>query len=103
MDDDLTKLVSEDLRRQAADLAATRGVAVESVVREAIAQYVSVYAPEQPQLPVTAAPRTTLGARLRVLRSSILDDEAPPLGWEELQREIADRRGERDHAPSYLR
>ena len=103
MSDDLTNLVSEDLRQQAADLAATRGVAVESVVREAVAQYVSVYTPEKTAPPVTTAPRTTLGVRLRVLRSLIPDVETSPLGWEELQREIAEGRGERDHAPSYLR
>lgn len=103
MSQDLTISLPEDLRQQAIDFAATRGETVDVVVREAVAQYVSVLAPEAPPAPVTTAPRTMLGARLRVLRSSILDDETPPLGWEELQREIANRRGERDHAPSYLR
>lgn len=103
MDGELTIKVSEDLRQQAADLAVARGATVENVVREAIAQYVSIYAPERPLPPVSFEPRTELGARLRMLRGLILDAETSPLGWEDLQRELSERRGERDHAAPHLR
>lgn len=92
MDDDLTIKVSEDLHQQAADLAAARGATVETVVREAIAQYVSTHAPEKPLTSVSSGSRTELGARLKVLRKLILDTEISPLGWEDLRQELAERR-----------
>ncbi len=96
MDDDLTIKVSEDLHQQAADLAAARGATVETVVREAIVQYVSTHAPEKPLTSVSSGSRTELGARLKVLRKLILDTEISPLGWEDLRQELAERReGER--------
>ena len=76
---------------------------MENVVREAIAQYVSVHAPERPLPPVSLEPYTELGARLRMLRGLILDTETSPLGWEDLQRELSERRGERDHDAPHLR
>jgi len=103
MDTDLTITISEDLRQQAAELAATRGATLENVMREAVAQYVGVHAPQKPRLPATTAPPTSLGARLRMLRSLILDAETPPLDWDELRRELAERRGERDYDTSHLR
>ena len=42
----------------------------------------------------TAAPaRTPLGRRLRELRSGILRSGAPALGWEQIEKEVASRRG----------
>ena len=46
MSQDLTISLPEELRQQAIDFAATRGETVDIVVREAVAQYVSVLAPE---------------------------------------------------------
>ena len=111
MDSDLTLSVPEVLRQQAVELAAARGATVENVVREAIewpvllaiAQYVSVLAPEKLSASMDSLPQTELGARLRILRGQILAAEAPPLGWEDLQRELAERRGECDHAAFDLR
>ncbi|HEV2720428.1 MAG TPA: antitoxin family protein [Thermoanaerobaculia bacterium] len=37
--------------------------------------------------------RTPLGRRLRELRSDIMKDGLPPLGWEEIEDEVAARRG----------
>jgi len=103
MDSDLTISVPEVLRQQAVDLAIARGATVENVVREAIAQYVSALAPEKLSAPMDSLPQTELGARLRILRGQILAAEASPLGWEDLQRELAERRGECDHAAFDLR
>jgi predicted DNA-binding antitoxin AbrB/MazE fold protein len=42
----------------------------------------------------TAAPaRTPLGRRLRALRSQILRSGVPALGWEQIEEEVASRRG----------
>ena len=100
MSQDLTISLPEDLRQQAIDFAATRGETVDIVVREAVAQYVSVLAPEAPP---PSTPRTELGARLKKLRDQILATEGSALRWEDLQRELAERRGERDHAAFDLR
>jgi hypothetical protein len=40
-------------------------------------------------------PRTPLGQKLMVLRRQIVRSGAPLLDWEDLDREIAERRGER--------
>jgi predicted DNA-binding antitoxin AbrB/MazE fold protein len=37
--------------------------------------------------------RTALGRRLRELRAEILKSGAAPLGWEEIESEVASRRG----------
>jgi len=37
--------------------------------------------------------RTPLGRQLRKLRSRILESGAPALGWDEIEEEIATRRG----------
>lgn len=103
MEYELTVQVSEELRRQAAELAAARGATVENLVREAIAQYVSAQETELIFAHVSAEPRTELGARLRKLRDQIMADEAPLLEWEELRRELAERRGELDNAAPDLR
>lgn len=39
------------------------------------------------------AARTPLGRQLRELRSQILESGAPTLGWEEIEEEVAARRG----------
>lgn len=53
--------------------------------------------PEKAEVHVTietAAPaRTPLGRRLRELRSRILTSGAPALSWEQIQDEVASRRG----------
>ena len=103
MDSDLTISVPEVLRQQAVDLAAARGATVDNIVREAIAQYVSVLVPEKLSAPMDSGPRTELGARLRILRGQVLAAAAPPLSWEDLQRELAERRGECDRAAFDLR
>lgn len=103
MEYELTVQVSEELRRQAAELAAARGATVENLVREAIAQYVNAQEAELIFAHVSAEPRTELGARLRKLRDQIMTDEAPLLEWEELRRELAERRGELDNAAPDLR
>jgi hypothetical protein len=52
--------------------------------------------------PVEAAPdaayqpKTALGRRLWDLRHQILAEGDRPLGWHDLEREIAERRGERN-------
>jgi hypothetical protein len=43
-------------------------------------------------------PRTALGARLLELRSAIDASGTAQLNWDELERELADRRGERREA-----
>ena len=103
MSQDLTISFPEELRQQAIDFAATRGETVDIVVREAVAQYVSVLAPEAPPAPPLSTPRTELGARLKKLRDQVLATEGSALRWEDLQRELAERRGERDHAAFDLR
>jgi hypothetical protein len=103
MSQDLTISLPEELRQQAIDFAATRGETVDIVVREAVAQYVSVLAPEAPPAPPPSQPRTELGARLKKLRDQVLATEGSALRWEDLQRELAERRGERDHAAFDLR
>jgi hypothetical protein len=103
MSQDLTISLPEKLRQQAIDFAATRGETVDTVVREAVAQYVSVLAPEAPPAPPPGQPRTELGARLKKLRDQVLATEGSALRWDDLQRELAERRGERDHAAFDLR
>lgn len=54
--------------------------------------------PEKAEVHVTieeaqAEARTPLGRRLRELRSRILETGAPGLGWEEIEGEVAARRG----------
>jgi len=53
--------------------------------------------PENAEVHVTiqagAEARTPLGRRLRELRSEIMKDGAAPLGWEEIEEEVAARRG----------
>jgi hypothetical protein len=39
-------------------------------------------------------PRTALGRRLWSLRKRILASGEPPLTWDEIDREVAERRGE---------
>jgi len=92
MSQDLTISFPEELRQQAIDFAATRGETVDIVVREAVAQYVSVLAPEAPPAPPPSQPRTELGARLKKLRDQVLATEGSALRWEDLQRELAERR-----------
>ncbi len=41
----------------------------------------------------TAPARTLLGSRLRELRSRIVSSGAPALSWEEIEEEVASRRG----------
>jgi hypothetical protein len=41
-------------------------------------------------------PRTPLGHRLRAIHEQIVASGAPHFDWEELQREISERRGDRD-------
>jgi hypothetical protein len=103
MSKELTIDLPEGLRQQSIDFAATRGETVEIVVREAIAQYVSVLASEEPPAPPPSKSRTELGARLRKLRDQVLATEGPAFRWEDLQRELAERRGERDHDAFDLR
>jgi hypothetical protein len=45
--------------------------------------------------PVEPALKTALGRRLWSLRQQVLRSGAPLLDWEDLEREIAERRGER--------
>jgi hypothetical protein len=40
-------------------------------------------------------PRTPLGRELWEIRQRVLDSGEPLLGWEDLEQEIAERRGER--------
>ncbi|ACK71222.1 conserved hypothetical protein [Gloeothece citriformis PCC 7424] len=49
-----------------------------------------------PPLPESSyQPKTELGKKLMLLRAKALEAQPPLLTWEELEREIADRRGER--------
>jgi hypothetical protein len=43
------------------------------------------------------AARTLLGERLAQIREKIVASGEPLLSWEEIEREVAERRGERDH------
>jgi hypothetical protein len=43
--------------------------------------------------PGDGAARTPLGARLAALRHAVVTSGAPLLGWDELEAEIAERRG----------
>jgi hypothetical protein len=43
------------------------------------------------------AVRTLLGERLAQIREKIVASGEPLLSWEEIEREVAERRGERDH------
>jgi hypothetical protein len=45
---------------------------------------------------VSFQPRTDLGRRLWEIRTRSIDARNRPIGWEELEREINDRRSERD-------
>ena len=53
--------------------------------------------PEKAEVHVTietaATARTPLGRKLRELRSRILRSGAPALGWEQIEEEVASRRG----------
>jgi len=53
--------------------------------------------PEKAEVHVTietvAAARTPLGRRLRELRSKIVTSGTPGLSWEEIEEEVASRRG----------
>jgi len=57
----------------------------------------SVNLPEKAEVQVTiettAPARTPLGRKLRELRSRILRSGAPTLGWEEIEEDVASRRG----------
>lgn len=101
MDDDLTISLPDALRQRATTFAARRGETVENVVCEALEQYVTALAPLAPV--AHNRPRTLLGSRLRALRSQVLAADEPLLDWEDLQRELTQRRGERDHAAPDLR
>lgn len=46
--------------------------------------------------PDSMPPRTALGARLLRLRKEIVRSGLPLLGWEDLDREVAERRGRGD-------
>jgi len=50
---------------------------------------------ERPPLPIVEdfQPKTSLGRRLRELRKRIVASGEPLLDWDELEREIAERRG----------
>jgi hypothetical protein len=48
------------------------------------------------QLPVTPKPRTVLGRRLWEMRARIVASGEPLLGWEDIKRELAERRGQRE-------
>lgn len=39
-------------------------------------------------------PRTALGRKLMSIRAKIVASEEPLLNWEEIEREVAERRGE---------
>jgi predicted DNA-binding antitoxin AbrB/MazE fold protein len=49
-----------------------------------------------------AEARTPLGRRLRELRAEIAKSGAAPLGWDEIQSEVAVRRGARDDIHDHL-
>ena len=57
----------------------------------------SVNLPEKAEVHVTiettAPARTPLGRKLRELRSRILKSGAPALSWEEIEEDVASRRG----------
>jgi hypothetical protein len=42
-------------------------------------------------------PRTRLGKQLLRIREKIIASGEPLLSWEEIEREVADRRGEAEH------
>jgi len=47
--------------------------------------------------PAARMPRTRLGERLLRIREKIIASGEPLLSWEEIEREVADRRGEAEH------
>ena len=51
--------------------------------------------PDQSELPAYR-PRTPLGERLWAIRQRIVASGEPLLSWEDLERELAERRGEAD-------
>jgi len=51
--------------------------------------------PSMRETPLDLKPRTELGRRLMEIRQSAIDSGEPLLDWEDLEREIAERRGER--------
>ena len=44
---------------------------------------------------ISNKPRTVIGMRLREIRAKILSSGVPLFDWDDLEREIADRRGDR--------
>lgn len=101
MDGDRTISMPEALWQRAMMIAATRGETMENVVCEAVEQYVTTLVPAEPL--ADGRSRTPLGARLRALRDEVSASGEPLLDWEDLRRELAERRGERDHAAPDLR
>ncbi|PKO20844.1 MAG: hypothetical protein CVU38_17935 [Chloroflexi bacterium HGW-Chloroflexi-1] len=47
-------------------------------------------------LPATFKPQTELGRRLWEIRARIVASGEPLLGWKDIERELAERRGERE-------
>ena len=41
-------------------------------------------------------PKTSLGAKLLAIRQEIMQEQPPLESWEELEQEIAERRGEKE-------
>jgi predicted DNA-binding antitoxin AbrB/MazE fold protein len=60
--------------------------------------------PEKTEVHVTiqtsAEARTALGRHLRELRSQIMNSGSAPLGWDEIEEEVALRRGGWEGSPS---
>jgi hypothetical protein len=94
----------ETLHSRTYNLAAARGESVEDIVREALEQYITVAEPLLlPKARTIFPSRTALGRRLRELRAQVIAAGEPLLDWDELRQELAERRGEREHAETGLR
>ena len=104
MQDRLTVKVPDSLRNRVRAIADRRGETVSEVVRSALWEYVAAVEPEQPK-PASGewTPKTLLGRKLWEIRARGLVTSPSLDSWDDLLRELADRRGERQYAETDIR
>lgn len=89
--DGTQELVNDELNRRVQELSREVGISPRELVREAVEEFAASHKPTN-----GTKARTELGRRLRAIRARIVRGGEPLLDAAGLDREVSERRGERE-------